>query len=57
MSALNKLAQNNQTMKLIVIALAAIALSSCGGITGTVNIPLPDSLGGGTVPIVITPQK
>jgi hypothetical protein len=40
------------------LAIAACVLTSCGsGITGTFHIPLPDDLGGGSIPITISPQK
>lgn len=44
------------------VALFALAASlalltpSCG-VSGTLNVPLPDRLGGGSIPIAITPAK
>lgn len=32
-------------------------LTSCAGVSGQVNIPLPDRLGGGVIPIVIHSEK
>jgi len=38
------------------LAILSLAITSCG-ISGTVNIPLPDKLGGGSIPIVINAEK
>jgi len=46
--------------KLAFLALLSLALSSCthlSGISGTLNVPLPERLGGGSLPITIHPAK
>jgi len=47
-------------MKLIALSIICLSLTSCAvleGIGGTLSIPLPDKLGGGTLPITIVPEK
>lgn len=44
-------------MKSFFLFVPLLALSSCEGISGTVNVPLPAELGGGNLPIVINPTK
>ena len=46
--------------KLLALSILSLGLSSCAaleGVSGTLNLPLPDRLGGGTVPITIYPAK
>lgn len=40
----------------IILLLSTLALVSCG-VSGTVNVPLPDQLGGGSLPITLHPDK
>jgi len=50
----------NKMKKLIALSILSFGLASCGaleGVSGTLNLPLPDRFGGGTVPITIYPAK
>lgn len=52
--------KHNTMKKLLALSILSLGLSSCGalqGVSGTLNLPLPDRFGGGTVPITIYPAK
>ena len=52
--------KHNKMKKLIALSILSFGLASCGaleGVSGTLNLPLPDRFGGGTVPITIYPAK
>lgn len=44
-------------MKFILLFVASFSLISCAGVSGKFEVALPDSLGGGVVPIVIHGAK